>query len=163
MDINATLFIEMIIFIAFVMLTMKYVWPPINAALDERRMQIETGLQKAEEGEKKLIESEASANEIVASAKQKAAQIVDNADQQAKTMLENTKVEAMAEKERIIEAAQKDVDQYVASKTDEISNEMVNISALICEKLLSEKIDNKKDIQLLLKQLEKGSKEEYAS
>ena len=163
MDINATLFIEMIIFIAFVMLTMKYVWPPINAALDERRMQIESGLQKAEEGEKKLIESEASANEIVAAAKQKAAQIVDNADQQAKTMLENTKVEAMAEKERIIEAAQKDVDQYVASKTDEISNEMVNISALICEKLLSEKIDNKKDIQLLLKQLEKGSKEEYAS
>ena len=75
MDINATLFVEMVIFIAFTLLTIKYIWPPINSALDDRRIQIEEGLRQAEEGVKKLADSQSAAKKIVSDAKEKAKSI----------------------------------------------------------------------------------------
>jgi len=151
MDINATLFVEMIIFAAFVLLTMKYVWPPINEALDARKDQIETGLRQAEEGRMKLEQSESEAQDIINSAKDKAKTIVENADKQATSILTNAKTDARDEKKRIIATAEQDVSQLIASKKDEIANEVITVATAIGEKLLDEKISSKKDKDLILK------------
>ena len=151
MDINATLFVEMIIFAAFVLLTMKYVWPPINEALDARKQQIETGLRQAEEGRLKLEESEGEAKEIINAAKDQAKTIVENADKQATSIIANAKTDARDEKKRIIATAEQDVTQLIASKKDEIANELVTVATAIGEKLLDEKISSKKDKDMILK------------
>ena len=151
MDINFTLIVEMIIFMSFIYLTMKFIWPPINAALDERRLQIEDGLRQAEEGKKMLVDSEQSSNAMLEKAKEDANQIIQNADTQASSLLKASKEEALTEKQRIIESAKNDIDQYVLSKSDEISNEIVRVALHTSEKLLGEKMDTEKDIQLIKK------------
>jgi len=149
MDINATLFVEMVIFMAFVLLTMKYVWPPINAALDERRLHIEEGLRQAEEGKLRLAESTGEAKKTIEEAKLQAKKIVEKADSQATTILQQAKTEAVDQKQKIVDSAQQDIDHYIASQKEAISHEIVNVASSISEKLLGEKIDAKKDKAML--------------
>ena len=116
MDINATLFVEMVIFIGFVLLTMKYVWPPINAALENRRLHIEEGLRQAEEGRLRLEESAEEAKKTIEKAKLQAKKIVDNADSQAATIVQQAKDEAMTQKQKIVDSAQQDINHYITCK-----------------------------------------------
>jgi F-type H+-transporting ATPase subunit b len=96
MNINATLFVQLVVFFIGAWVTMKFIWPPLIKALDERRKKIADGLAAADRGKHELElaakrasetlhESKQKAAEIIAQAEKRAAQIVDEAKNAAKT------------------------------------------------------------------------------
>ncbi|MDH3586889.1 MAG: F0F1 ATP synthase subunit B, partial [Gammaproteobacteria bacterium] len=79
MDINLTLIGQSIAMIVFVWFCMKFIWPPILNAIEERQEQIAEGLAAAEKGQDKLVQAQAEADEIVADARKQATSILDQA------------------------------------------------------------------------------------
>lgn len=91
MDINASLIVQMLVFIVFIGLTMKFIWPPIIQVLELRRKNIADGLAVAEKGHKKLEVAEIRSKEIFTEAKAQAAHIVEQANQRANRIIKEAK------------------------------------------------------------------------
>ena len=91
MNINATLLAQLIMFVLFVAFCMKYVWPPIIAALEARKKQIADGLAAADRGKHELELASKRASESLHDAKQKAAEIIVQAEKRATQLIEEAK------------------------------------------------------------------------
>src|SRR5882672_9963457 len=102
MNINATLIGQMITFAVFVIFTMKFVWPPITKALQDREKKIADGLAAAEKGERSLDLATHKAKEIIQEAKVNANQLVEQAHARAAQLVEEAKEIARQESDRIV-------------------------------------------------------------
>ncbi len=91
MDINASLIVQMLVFVVFIGLTMKFIWPPLTKALEARRKNIADGLAAAEEGRKELELAEIKSKEQLTEAKTQAAHIIEQANQRANHIVEEAK------------------------------------------------------------------------
>jgi len=111
MSINATLIGQMITFTLLVWLTMKYVWPPIIAALEERKTKIAEGLAAAEKGQEDVRLAEKKAKSILKDAKEQSAEIISSAQKRANELVEESKLQARLEGERLLEAAKAQIEQ----------------------------------------------------
>ncbi len=111
MSINATLIGQMITFALLVWFTMKYVWPPLIQALEDRKTQIAEGLAAAEKGQEEMRLAEKKAIDVLKEAKEQSADIVNLAHKRANEMVEETKETAKQEGERLLVAAQVQIDQ----------------------------------------------------
>lgn len=141
MNINVTLFAQMIAFAIFVWFCMKYVWPPIMAALEERKAKIAEGLAAAERGQHEqelgqqralgiMKEAKGAASEIIGQAQNRAAEIVDEAKQDAKT-----------EGERLIVAARAEIDQESNRAREELRSKVGDLAMAAAEKILQKEIN----------------------
>ena len=97
MDINLTLVVQMLVFAAFVLFTMKLVWPPLAKALEERQEKIADGLSAAERGRKELELAQHRVKDELKHAKAQSADIIDKANKRASQMIEEAKEAAKAE------------------------------------------------------------------
>ena len=97
MNINATLIGQSIAFFIFLYLVKKYVWPPLLAAMEERKKRIESGILAAERGMAEQQEAEQKAQEVLKRSKGQAAEIIANATRQASAMVEEAKDVAIQE------------------------------------------------------------------
>ena len=88
MNINVTLVIQMIVFMTVVWFSMKFIWPMIMQAIEERNKTISEGLAAAEQGQKKLIDAESEANVLVKKARKQASTILDQANSRASSIVE---------------------------------------------------------------------------
>ena len=102
MNINATLFGELIAFIFFVWFCMKFVWPPIMGAIEERQKKIADGLAASERGEKDLELAQAKATEQLKEAKTQAAGIIEQAKKRGSQIVDEETQRAHQERENII-------------------------------------------------------------
>src|SRR5882762_1248322 len=102
MNFNATLIIQSLVFIILGWVTMKFIWPPLIAALEERQRKIADGLAAADQGEKSLNEAQATVNEIVKEAHARAGKIVDQANRRSNDVIDEAKGTAIAEGQRLI-------------------------------------------------------------
>lgn len=127
MDINATLFGQMITFAIFVWVTMKFVWPPLVRAMDERANTIAKGLKDARESAERLAQAETEAKRIVEAAKQEASDLVDQAQQRRTSLLDTARAEAEAEKKRIVDSAQEDIHQQVQAAKEQVLAQMSDL------------------------------------
>ena len=93
MNINATLLVEVVIFLTFVYLTMRYVWPPILAVLEERQLHIDQGLKNADQAKQTLDEAHTVADKLTYQARVKADEIVEQAQIQASDILNQAKLD----------------------------------------------------------------------
>ena len=111
MNINLTLFAQGITFFAFIWFTVKFVWPPVVAAIEERRTKIADGLAAANRGEKSLEEAQVKIAAIVEEARGQARSILDQAQSRANGIVDEARVGATEERERILQTAQSEVEQ----------------------------------------------------
>lgn len=142
MDLNVTLFGQMIAFALFVFVTMRYIWPPILKALNDRQEKIAEGLQAAERAENELKLSQKHIADELRKAKVDAANIIEHANQRASRILEEGKENARVEGQRLIEVAQSDIEQNRLSARDTLIKEMSDIILGGVEKILQEKVDH---------------------
>jgi len=116
MNFNATLFGQLLAFLFFVWFCMKYVWPPMLAALEEREKEIADGLDAASKGMRELGEAETRKAEVMEAAKKDAAEILSQANLRANQVIEDAKGKAQEEADRIKISAEKDVLQSMNIK-----------------------------------------------
>jgi len=140
-DINLTLFCQMITFAIFVFLTMKFVWPPIMKGLAERQVKIADGLAAAERGQHDLELAKTKAAENLKLAKAEAAELIDHANKRAVRIVEEGKDNARTEGHRLLEAAQADIEQAALSAKAALLKEYSQMVIQGVEKVLQEKVD----------------------
>ena len=154
MSINATLIGQMITFTLLVWLTMKYVWPPIIAALEERKAKIAEGLAAAEKGQEDVRLAEKKAKSILKEAKEQSAEIVSSAQKRANELVEESKHQARSEGERLIEAAKAQIEQERAQAKENLRKEVSALALRAAEQILKEEIDKAKHQAILAKTAE---------
>ncbi len=141
MSINATLIGQMITFTLLVWFTMKHIWPPIMQALEERKEKIAEGLAAAERGHHSIELAEKRAKELLKEAKGQASEIVTLAQKRANEVVEESKQTARIEGERIISAAQAEI-EHERQQAGDALREQVSVLALVAaEKILHKEID----------------------
>ena len=143
MDINLTLIGQTIAMIVFVGFCMKFIWPPILNALEERQKQIEEGLAAADKSQEKLAEAEAQADKIVAEARQQATGILDQAHSRANEIVAEGKEAGVKERERQLAAAKAEIEQETNKAREELRGQVSAIAVASAEKILKREIDSK--------------------
>lgn len=143
MDINLTLIGQTIAMIVFVWFCMKFIWPPILNAIEERQEQIAEGLAAAEKGQDKLLQAQAEAEEIVADARKQATSILDQAHARANEIVAEGKSDGVKERERQLTAAKAEIEQEVNKAREELRGQVSAIAVASAEKILRREIDDK--------------------
>ena len=141
MNINITLITQMIAFGVFVVFCMRYVWPPITKALDERTAKIAEGLAAAERGQQEQELGEQRALEVMREAKGNASDIVTQAQKRYNDILDEAKRDAQAEAERIKTAAHAEIEQETNRAREELRERMATLAIAAAEKILQKEIN----------------------
>ena len=144
MDINiGTLLGQSIAMIVFVWFCMKYIWPPILSAIEERQAQIEEGLAAADKGQESLVKAAAEADEIVAEARKQATSILDQAHSRANEIVADGKSDGVKERDRQLVAAKAEIEQESNRAREELRGQVSAIAIASAEKILNREIDGK--------------------
>ncbi len=140
-DINASLIVQTLVFIVFIGLTMKFIWPSMINVLETRRKNIADGLAAAENGHKELELAEIKAKEALVEAKAQAVQIIEQANQRANHIIEAAKNKAREEGAQLLQLAKDDIKQeYSAAKT-ELLKQVSDIAVAGAQKILQREVD----------------------
>jgi len=143
MNINATLIGQSIAFFIFVWFVMKFIWPPLIAALDERKKTIADGLAAAERGKHEQELAEKAAEKHIKVAKGQASEIVTQAQKRASEIIDEAKDGAKEEADRIKAAATAEIDQEVNRAKEHLRQQVAGITIAGAEKVLKREIDEK--------------------
>ena len=143
MDINMTLLGQTIAMIVFVWFCMKFIWPPILNALEERQQQIEEGLAAADKGKESLVKAAAEADEIVDVARKQATGILDQAHSRANEIVADGKADGVKERDRQLAAAKAEIEQEANRAREELRGQVSAIAIASAEKILNREIDGK--------------------
>ena len=148
MNINLTLIAQLVSFAVFVWFTMKFVWPPLVKAMDERKAKIADGLASAERGKHEQELAEKRAKDTLHQAKQQAAEIKANADKQAALIIEEARDKAKEEGQRQLVAAKAEIEQEINKAREALRTRVAELAVLGAEKILRKEInaDAHKDI-----------------
>ena len=130
MNINATLFVQLVVFFIGALITMKFIWPPLNAALEERQKKIAEGLAAADRSQKDLAQAQEKANEII-----------DQAHARANQIVEAARNEAIAEANRQKELAQEEIAAAANRAREDLRKQVSVLAVSGAEKLLHREID----------------------
>ena len=141
MNINLTLIGQMIAFFGFVWFCMKYVWPPIVAAMAEREQKISDGLAAAERASHDLELAQEKAIERLKEATHEAASIVESANKRANQIIEEAKVAAQTEAERVKTSARAEIEQETNRAREALRGQVATRSLVGAEKVLGATID----------------------
>lgn len=141
MNINATLLGQMITFGVFIGFTMKYVWPPVTAALAQRQKRIADGLAAAERGKHELELSQHKAIEQMRDAKLQAAKIIEQAQSKASNMIDEAKDKAREEGNYIKATAKAEILQEVQQAKNELRKHVAVIAMQGAEKILEQQLN----------------------
>ncbi len=141
MNINLTLIAQLISFAVFVWFTMRFVWPPITKALEERKAKIADGLAAAERGQHEQELAAKRAVEHLHEAKQQAAEIVAKAEKRAAEIVDESKDTARVEGERILTAARAEIEQETNKAREQLRAKVAELAVAGAEKILRKEID----------------------
>lgn len=149
MNLNATLFVQSITFIAFAYFIMKIVWPPIINAIDERRQKIADGLAAAERGKHDIEIAQKEATHILREARDEAGEIVDKANRKHADIVDAAAGDARKEAERIITSAKSELDQQLQQAKEALRSQVAVLAVAGAEKILGRAIDAKAHTDLV--------------
>jgi len=136
-----TLLGQTIAMIVFVWFCMKFIWPPLLTAIEERQDKIEAGLKAADAGKEALVEAQAEADKIIAEARQQATGILDQANTRANEIVADGKEEGVRERERQLSAAKAEIEQETNRAREELRGQVSAIAVASAEKILEREID----------------------
>ena len=149
MNINATLILQSIAMMIFVWFCMKFIWPPLLKAMDERREKIADGLAASDRAEKELVAAKAKVNEQIRGARDKAGEIVDQANQRHSQVLNQAKDDATAERQRQVAAGEAEISQAANQAREELRTSVASLAVLGAQQILEKEIDADTHRQLL--------------
>jgi F-type H+-transporting ATPase subunit b len=148
-NINLTLIGQMIAFVCFVMFCMKYVWPPILAAMAEREKKIADGLAAADRASHDLVLAQEKAVERLKEAKLEAAGIIEAANKRSVQLVDEAKQAALLEAERVKAAAQAEIEQESNRAREQLRGQVAALALAGAEKVLGAAIDQKAHADLV--------------
>ena len=143
MNINLTLFGQMVTFAIFVWFCMKFVWPVIITAMEERQQKIADGLDAADRAMRDLEAAQDKAIDQMKEAKQEAAGIVDQANKRANQIVDEAKQQAITEGDRLKIAAEAEIEQEINRAKEELRASVAGLALAGAEKILEASIDDK--------------------
>ena len=149
MNINMSLIGQMITFAVLVWFSMKFVFPALNAALDERAKRIADGLAAAEQGQASMAIAEKRATEALTSARDEAASRVADAEKRAQLIAEEIKANAKAEADRIIATAKAEADQQVTQAREQLRAQVADLAVKGAEQILKREVNASAHADLL--------------
>lgn len=149
MNINATLIAQGITFFLFIWMTMRFVWPMMKTAMDERQKKIADGLAAAEKGVRDLEQASAEAKKVLDEAKNQAADLLNQANKRSSEIVEESKKEAREEGARLVATARVQIDQEVTRAREQLRKEVAALAVVGAGKILSREIDAKAHADLL--------------
>ncbi|MDR1709036.1 MAG: F0F1 ATP synthase subunit B [Candidatus Accumulibacter sp.] len=149
MYLNATLLAQIAVLIILALFTMKFVWPPIVKALDDRAAKISDGLARAERGRESLAASAKQSAELVREGREKAAETIALAEKRAGEIIEKAKEDARVEAEKVIAAAQAEIEQDALRMRDALRGRVADLAVAGAEKILRREVDAKAHAELL--------------
>jgi F-type H+-transporting ATPase subunit b len=149
-DINiGTLLGQSIAMIVFVWFCMKFIWPPLLQAIEERQQKIADGLAAADKGQQALEAARAEADEIVSDARKQATGILDQAHSRANEIVADGKSDGVKERDRQLVAAKADIEQESNKAREELRGQVSAIALASAEKILRREIDDKQHEDIL--------------
>lgn len=149
MEINVTLIVQMLVFAAFVIFTMKLVWPPLAKAMEERQDKIADGLAASERGRKELELAQHRVKDELKQAKVNSADIIEKANKRAAQIIEEAKEAAKHEAQLQVKLAQEQLVQQINHAKDELRKQVAQLAITGAEKILMREIDAKTNTALL--------------
>ncbi len=149
MNINLTLLMQAVAFGAFIWFTAKFVWPPLMRAVETRQRQIAEGLQAGEQGRQNLVSAERRVADMINEAKAKAGEIVATGEKFKAETIDQAKVEAAAERERIIAAAKAEAQQEYAAAREQLRNQVADLAVAGAARILKREVDKNAHAELL--------------
>ncbi|HLZ14901.1 MAG TPA: F0F1 ATP synthase subunit B [Candidatus Saccharimonadales bacterium] len=154
LGLNAQLFIEQAVaFLILVFVLGKFVYPALVKAIDDRRNAIEAGLQEAKESQEALERAEAKVAELLEQARKDADDILARSHQEAVGMVADAESKAKARAEQIVADARQQLDIDIAKAREALKKDTVELVAAATERIIGEKLDDKKDAALVNKAL----------
>ncbi len=149
MSINLTLVGQLIAFTMFVLFCMKYVWPPLIAAMRERQEALNAGLEKAAEAEKQLEQANDAAAVELEEAKAQSANLIAQAQKRANQIVEEAKAQAEEESERVKAGAHAEIDQDINRAREALRARVSELAVEGAEKILEKSVDRGAHQELL--------------
>jgi F-type H+-transporting ATPase subunit b len=141
MNPNITLLGQMISFAILIWFTVKFIWPPLMAAIEERQQKIAEGLAAADNAQKNLAQSQDKANEELKLARSKANEIIDQAHQRANQIIDAAKNDAIAEANRQKALAESEIAAAANRAKEDLRKQVSALAVTGAEKLLKREID----------------------
>ncbi len=141
MSITGTLIIQMIVFLILVGFTMKFVWPPIAAALDERASKIAEGLAAADKAKSELSVANARVEAELAKSRNEAAGRLADAERRAQAIVEEAKARATEEGSKIIAAARVEAEQQTVKAREALREQVAALAVKGAEQILRKEVN----------------------
>lgn len=148
MNINATLLGQAIVFVMFVWFCMKFIWPPMLAAIEERQKNISEGLASAERSTKNLELAQAKASKLMQEAKRDAAEVIEQANKRKAQIIDEAREEALVERNKILEQGKAELETEQNRARSELRKTVADLAIIGAEKIIEREVDTKthKDI-----------------
>lgn len=146
---NATLILQSIAMMIFVWFCMKFIWPPLLKAMDERRTKIADGLAASDRAEKALADANREVEQQIKTARDKAGEIVDQANQRHGKILDQAKDDAVAERQRQVIAGEAEISQAANQAREELRATVASLAVLGARQILEKEVDEETHRELL--------------
>ena len=141
MDLNLTMLAQAIAFFIFFWFSKKYVWPPLMNAIADRQSKIADGLNAAEAGKRALIEAEAKTESAMKDARERSQSMFSDGERRANQIIEQAKVTAKTEADRILAAAQEQIQLEVNKAKSGLREQVAQLAVAGAEKILKREIN----------------------
>ena len=141
MSINATLFVQAIVFLILVIFTMKFVWPPIAKALDERAQKIADGLSAADKAKSELTAVNKRVEQELAQTRNETTSRLADADRRAQAIIEEAKVRATEEGNKLVAAARAEAEQQAIAAREALREQVAALAVKGAEQILRKEVN----------------------
>jgi F-type H+-transporting ATPase subunit b len=148
-DLNATLFAQLAVFLVLALFTMKFVWPPLMKALDERAEKIANGLAAADRGKADLAAAEKRVQAELAGARDEGQKRIADAEKRAALIIDEAKKTAAEEAARIVATARADAEQQVTRVREELRGQVAALAVQGAEQILKREVNAEAHAALL--------------
>jgi F-type H+-transporting ATPase subunit b len=151
MDINITLFGEMLTFMVLLWVMGKYIWPQLTKAIEKRQQQIVEGVEAAKKGHKDLAATQQKIAEQLQHAKDQAAIILEQAQQKSVTLIEQSRAEAQQERNKVLAQVEDEIKLAYGQASVELQQYIAELAVAIAEKAIKQNFDDKSQDRLINK------------
>ncbi|SDP70158.1 F-type H+-transporting ATPase subunit b [Rhodoferax sp. OV413] len=141
MNINSTLFLQAVVFAILVWFTMKFVWPPITKALDERAQKISDGLAAADKAKSELTNANKRVEDELAKSRTETASRLADADRRAQAIVEEAKARAVEEGNKIVAAARAEAEQQTVKAREALREQVAALAVKGAEQILRKEVN----------------------
>ncbi len=128
-------------FLVFILVTMKFVWPPLTRAMEERRQKIAEGLAQSDEAEKALEKAQAEAEQVIREARARSSEIIDQAGKRGNELVEQAKQDAIAERDRQVAAAEAEIKLATNQAREALREKLAELTVTGASRVLQQELD----------------------